>query len=181
MFSAGLRSAGNQISAHFTSNGKHIVSACDDSNVYVWNYSNQEETVLSQAKHVRSCESFFSNASVAIPWGGLKHSYSENGSQFHGMDERLSETLPSSPACFSLSQEVFLESFPKGSATWPEEKLPTSRPLAKTSTMHKSEYKLLKNSCQSTSKSHAWGMVIVTAGWDGRIKSFHNYGLPLHP
>uniref|UniRef100_A0A6P4A1F3 2-deoxy-glucose resistant protein 2-like n=1 Tax=Ziziphus jujuba TaxID=326968 RepID=A0A6P4A1F3_ZIZJJ len=177
-----LRNAGNQISAYFTSNGKHIVSACDDSNVYVWNCSNQEETVLSQAKNVTSCERFFSNASVAIPWGGLKRSHSENGSQIHGLDERLSEALPfSSPACFSLSQEFYLESFPKGSATWPEEKLPTSSPLAKTSIMHKSQYKFLKSSCQSTSNSHAWGLVIVTAGWDGRIKSFHNYGLPLHP
>jgi hypothetical protein len=45
--------------------------------------------------------------------------------------------------------------------------------------MHKSQYKFLKNSCQSTAASHAWGLVIVTAGWDGRIKSFHNYGLPV--
>jgi hypothetical protein len=51
--------------------------------------------------------------------------------------------------------------------------------LTKSSTMHRSEYKFFKTSCQSTSSSHAWGLVIVTAGWDGRIKSFHNYGLPV--
>jgi hypothetical protein len=27
--------------------------------------------------------------------------------------------------------------------------------------------------------SHLWGLVIVTAGWDGRIRTYLNYGLPL--
>ncbi|KAL5567731.1 hypothetical protein UlMin_024306 [Ulmus minor] len=167
--------AGNQISAHFTSDGKHIVSASEDSNVYVWSCTKQEESVVSQTKHFRSCEHFSTNASVAIPWSGLKCDHSENESQLRLVDNHVSERLP-----FSLSQEFFLDYFPKGSATWPEEKLPTSAPLAKASSMHKSEIKFLKASYDSTSSSHAWGLVIVTAGWDGRIKSFHNYGLPIH-
>ncbi|CAL9008898.1 unnamed protein product [Prunus brigantina] len=177
---AGQRNAGNQTSATFTSDGKHIVSVSEDSNVYIWNCGNQEEHVLSQAKKIRSFERFSTNVSIAIPWCGFKCDSLENESQFQTMDGKLPETLPfSSPACFSLSQDSFLESIPKGSATWPEEKLPTSSPLAKASTMHRSEYKFFKTSCQSTSSSHAWGMVIVTAGWDGRIRSFHNYGLPV--
>ncbi|KAM2484915.1 hypothetical protein ACFX1W_042351 [Malus domestica] len=177
---AGQRNAGNQTSATITSDGKHIVSVNEDSSVYVWNCNNHEERVLSQAKKIRSCERFSTNVSVAIPWSGFKCGTVENERQFQAVDENLPERLPfSSPACFSLSQDSFLQSIPKGSATWPEEKLPTSSPLAKQSTMHKSEYKFLKTSCQNTSSSHAWGMVIVTAGWDGRIRSFHNYGLPV--
>ncbi|GMN44364.1 hypothetical protein TIFTF001_013555 [Ficus carica] len=177
----GLRNAGNQISACFTSDGKHIVSACEDSNVYLWSCLGDEETVFSQAKSVRSCERFSTNASVAIPWTGLRRGNSENGSQFHIVDKCIPDTLPfSSLECFSISQEFFLESFPKASATWPEEKLPMSSPQAKQSTMHRSQLKFLKASCKNTSGSHAWGMVIVTAGWDGRIRSFHNYGLPIH-
>ncbi|EXC21412.1 WD repeat-containing protein 44 [Morus notabilis] len=177
----GLRNAGNQISASFTSDGKHIVSACEDSNVYLWSCFGEEETVLSQSKKVRSCERFSTNASVAIPWSGLQCGNSENGSQFHIVDKCISDTLPfSSLECFSISQEFFLESFPKASATWPEEKLPISSPQAKQSTMHRSQLKFLKSSCKNTPTSHAWGMVIVTAGWDGRIRSFHNYGLPIH-
>ncbi|KAG6655201.1 WD repeat-containing protein YMR102C-like [Carya illinoinensis] len=176
----GHHKAGNHISAAFTSNGKHIVSACEDSNVYLWNSSSQEDSGLLQAKKIRSCERFSTNASVAIPWRGLKCENSVNRRQSPVLDENQAETLPfSSPACFSLSQEFLLESFPKGSATWPEEKLPTSSPTAKPSILHKSQYKFLKTSCQNTSSSHAWGLVIVTAGWDGRIKSFHNYGLPV--
>lgn len=174
----GLRNAGNQMSASFTSDGKHIVSACDDSNVYVWNCSNEGEPALSQSKSIRAFEHFLTNASVAIPWCGMKYGNPENGWQFHALDESSPNTLPfPSPASFSLSQEFFSESFPKGSATWPEEKLPTSSLVSVPSKIHKSEHKFLK-ACQSTSSSHAWGLVIVTAGWDGRIRSFHNYGLP---
>lgn len=181
LLSLGHHNAGNHISAAFTSNGKHIVSACEDSNVYLWNCSSQQDSGLLQAKSVRSCERFSTNVSVAIPWCGLKRENLANRRQSPVLDENQAETtLPfSSPACFSLSQEFLLESFPKGSATWPEEKLPTSSPMAKPSILHKSQYRFLKTSCQNTSSSHAWGLVIVTAGWDGRIKSFHNYGLPV--
>ncbi|CAK9151580.1 unnamed protein product [Ilex paraguariensis] len=176
----GLRNAGNQISTFFTSDGKHIVSACEDSNIYVWNCVSQEEFSLSQPKTIRSFECFPMDASVALPWSGLKLGNSDHGLQSGFLDESALNTLPfSSSACFSLGQECFLESIPKGSATWPEEKLPSSSSQAFSSAIRKSQYKFLKTSCQSSSNSHAWGLVIVTAGWDGRIRSFHNYGLPV--
>lgn len=166
------------MSALFTSDGKHIVSASGDSNVYLWNCGYKNEPVLSQVKKIKSYEYFSPNASIAVPWCGLRCN-TDGERHFSGMTRTSSETFPlSSPAFFSLSQEL-LESFPKGSATWPEEKLPTSSHLTKPSTMHKTRYKFLKLSCQNTSRSHAWGLVIVTAGWDGRIRSFHNYGLPI--
>lgn len=176
----GFRSGANQLSASLTSDGKHFVSACEDSNVYVWNCFDKGGCAPQQTQKIRSWERFATNASVAIPWNGLKMGNSENNWQF-----RISDDVPAdlqslfSPACFSLSQEYFLESFPKGSATWPEEKLPTMSPRSSANAMHKSQYRFLKSSCQSTSNSHAWGLVIVTAGWDGRIRSFHNYGLPV--
>ncbi|KAF8379984.1 hypothetical protein HHK36_027452 [Tetracentron sinense] len=201
----GIRNAGSQISASFTSDGKHIVSASEDSNIYVWNYISQDKPAPSQAKSIWSCERFLSNnASVAIPWCGMKTgnyvistlsetlpssiisgnppgSSPENGWQHFHLDENSHNTLLfSSPDCFSLNHGFFSEALPKGSATWPEEKLPASSSLAVSSAICKSHYKLLKTTCQSTSSSpHAWGLVIVTAGWDGRIRSYHNYGLPI--
>lgn len=168
--------------ASFTSDGKHILSACEDSNVYLWNID-QEESNATKSKKIRSCERFFSNASVAVPWHGLKPQITEN-EQLNVSDKKSAQVAiqlhSTPPASFSLGQEFFLESFPKGSATWPEEKLPISSSKAKkTSFMKNSEYKFLKSSCKSTNRAHAWGMVIVTAGWDGRIKSFQNYGLPV--
>ncbi|KAL2542285.1 Transducin/WD40 repeat-like superfamily protein [Abeliophyllum distichum] len=176
----GFRNSGNQISASFTSDGKHIVSAFEDSNVYVWNYIDKEVSSASQPKAIRSFECFSSDASVVIPWSGLRIGNPENRFTSSKLDKNSINSLPFSASTrFFLGQEFLLESNPRGSATWPEEKLPVSSPRATTSTLCKSQYKLFKNSYQSSSSSHLWGLVIVTAGWDGRIRSFHNYGLPI--
>lgn len=174
---------GSPMCASFTSDGKHILSACEDSNVYLWNVNQEESNNPMKSKKVRSCERFSSNASVAVPWHGLKPPVTEN-EQLNVLNKKSPQVVmqlhPNAPASFSLNQDFFLESFPKGSATWPEEKLPVSgSKTKKTSLLRKSEYKFLKSSCKSTNNAHAWGMVIVTAGWDGKIKTFQNYGLPV--
>ncbi|CAF2137887.1 WD repeat-containing protein 44 [Brassica rapa] len=153
-------------SASLTSDGKHIVSACEDSNVYIWsNGDESDSSSSSQTKKIRSFERFSTNASVAATWCG----FSDHNA-----------TLPfSSPSCLSINEGFVPGSIPKGSATWPEENLPAN-PLS-SSTMSASHYKFLKSSYQrATNSSLAWGMVIVTGGWDGRIRTFQNYGLPVN-
>ncbi|KAL0682228.1 hypothetical protein Bca4012_049075 [Brassica carinata] len=133
-------------SVSLTSDGKHIVSACEDSNIYIWSNGEESDSSSSQTKKIRSFERFSTNASVAATWCGF-------------LDHNA--TLPfSSPSC--LSYEGFVPgSIPKGSATWPEENLPAN-PLS-SSTMSASHYKFLKSSHQrATNSSLAWGMVIVT-------------------
>ncbi|KAE8678255.1 Histone-lysine N-methyltransferase ATXR6 [Hibiscus syriacus] len=66
--SAGARNNGNQAFPSLTPDGKHIVSACEDANVYIWNSVDQDEQICSPAKDIRSLERFFANASIAIPW-----------------------------------------------------------------------------------------------------------------
>ncbi|KAL9240556.1 hypothetical protein vseg_014760 [Gypsophila vaccaria] len=165
----GTRSTGGTFSsARFTSDGKRIVLASEDSSVHIWKCVDYDSQESSHIKKVKSSERFISNASVALPWPGLQNERRGNIRQTH-------RGRYFSPIDFSYGQDFFHESiYPKGSALWPEEKL--LAPI-KTSSMHKSEYKFLRT-CQSRSESHAWGMVIVTGGWDGRIRSFHNYGLP---
>ncbi|KAF3439833.1 hypothetical protein FNV43_RR18111 [Rhamnella rubrinervis] len=177
----GLRNAGSQTSACFTSDGTHIVSASEDSNVYIWNCSSEERPV-GRAKNHWSYERFFSNnASVAIPWCRMTSGKMVKGYELGENSLQNMQFSSSSSSHSSLSHGGFFsESLaPKGSATWPEEQLPPSSSLLVSSAMCKSQYKLLKSSCQSMiGCPHAWGMVIVTAGWDGRIRSFQNYGLP---
>ncbi|CAH2044309.1 unnamed protein product [Thlaspi arvense] len=166
----GSRNAGNQISASFTADGKHIISACDDSSVYVWNCVEndpepQSPSFFSHTKRlkIRSFEKFSADVSVAIPWCGFAPVMS-GGSEL-------------SPSLFSLGREYVLDS-PKGSATWPEEKLASS--FSPVKAIRRSHYRFLRSSCRRTSESsHLWGLVIVTGGWDGRIRLFHNYGLPV--
>lgn len=162
----GPRNGGNFMSASFTSNGNYIISASDDSNVYVWNCTGPEEPSIFESKSIKTFECFSSDASIAIPWCGMNTNDSVN--QLH--------SIATDSLSFSLANDFYLESSFRGSATWPEEKLPASD---QRSVMCKSQYKFLKTSCQNLSRSHAWGLVIVTASWDGRIRSFHNYGLPV--
>lgn len=173
----GLRSAGNHNSASFTSDGKHIISACDDSNVYIWNYVGQKD---SKAIY-KSFECFSSDASVALPWPGSRILTSGETLKTRQPSDSSIQSLPLSPSThFSLCQDFILDSGSKGSATWPEEKLPASNLNlgAYTCSMSKSQHKLFRTSCQSLMSSHAWGLVIVTGDWEGRITSFYNYGLP---
>lgn len=163
---------------------------------------------MGKAKSQWSCERFFSNnASVAIPWCRMTsgscclsstsgtslaspdlHFNTQRYDQKRGSQQYESgknslqnmQFSPSSSGHSSMSHGFFSESLAlKGSATWPEEQLPPPSSMLVSSGMCKSQYKLLKSSCQNMiGCPHAWGMVIVTAGWDGRIRSFQNYGLP---
>uniref|UniRef100_A0A7N0VM58 Uncharacterized protein n=1 Tax=Kalanchoe fedtschenkoi TaxID=63787 RepID=A0A7N0VM58_KALFE len=191
----GSRSS-SQTSASFTADGKHIVSANEDSNVHVWNYVNQEKSATT-AKTIESYESFSSqNASIAIPWPGVKKSrilpdslstspigYSSQGAAAqHGHDVGGDNTgmSLSSRDLLSMSRGFLLDFLTKGTSTWPEEKLPTPSPHGFSPAAGRFEYKFLKSACQSLfSSPHLWGLVIVTAGWDGRIRTFLNYGLPM--
>lgn len=197
---SGLRSS-SQVAASFTPDGDHIISASDDSSIYMWNYANQIAPITSRVKTVWSYERFSCNdVSIAIPWNSSSAKSSISlacnipSSRQEVSDDfcNLEDTRPychaeASLDCdnlyqlpsgnFTLSSAFFAESAPRGSATWPEEHLP-SNSVTPSSTLHKSQYKFLKASCQSAT-THAWGQVIVTAGWDGHIRSFQNYGLPV--
>ncbi|KAM1851113.1 hypothetical protein ACFX13_015221 [Malus domestica] len=175
----GLRNGGNHMSASFTSDGKHIVSASDDSNVRIWN-CNSQDTTSSRSRNIWSCESFVShNSMIAIPWNGVNSLPGTLASpRFIGDFPRSSLDYPLKH--LNLDEKVEQKSLPRGTATWPEEKLVNSSPVPVSPMMCRSEYKFLKSACQSMSgSSHMWGLVIVTASLDGRIKTYHNYGLPI--
>ncbi|CAL0330870.1 unnamed protein product [Lupinus luteus] len=173
----GLRSAG-QMHASFTSDGKHIVSVSEDSNVCIWNYTGQDRST-SKAKKIWSSESFLSDkAAIAIPWCGIESKPGTllSPSLKHDFSQRLT---PSSHDRSFLNRGFLSELVPKASPTWPAETLEGSSRSFVTPTMCKSEYKFLRNACKGMSNSNLWGQVIVTAGWDGHIRVYQNYGLPV--
>nr|UNY85673.1 WD40-containting protein [Zea mays] len=195
---SGLRTGSCQSLATFTPDGQHIVCASEDSNIYVWNHENQDEASLKHAKTIWSSERFYSNnAAIAIPWNGPKprnpvslasQILSPQGDNLWCMSKAVKCSSSQSedsainsfvsrfaPGIFNLNQEISSESTCRSSATWPEEILPSRSIRA---ILDESQYKFLRNCFQSTPNS--WGQVIVTAGWDGKIRSFQNYGLPAH-
>ncbi|KAK9042888.1 hypothetical protein V6N11_071242 [Hibiscus sabdariffa] len=144
------------------------------------------EKSCSKVKSISSCQSFLShNTSVAIPWRRIETIPAALTSLELGGDVRRNsllkghrdqEPMPhSSPDCFS----ALLESLTKGSPTWPEETLPDASVDTVASDACRFELKVLKSAYQSMLSSHKWGLVIVTASWDGRIRTYLNYGLPI--
>ncbi|KAL7149837.1 hypothetical protein ABFS83_05G068100 [Erythranthe nasuta] len=173
----GNRGTVSQVPAAFTSDGEHIISATDESNVRVWNYaSTPPDQKPSRLKTVFSRETFFSqNSSIAIPWCGLKNKLGSLPASILGNSHFDEKLLQKFPDCLTTSLGFFLDALYRGSATWPEERLPPVKP-----SVTKSEFKFLKNSWLSAFNSpHLWGLVVVTAGWDGCIRTFLNYGLPI--
>ncbi|KAK6231430.1 hypothetical protein SCA6_001503 [Theobroma cacao] len=69
----GFRNTSSQISASFTSDGKYVVSASEDSQVFVWRYDESRNTGAGKRSVItaRGYEYFpCKDVSVAIPWPG---------------------------------------------------------------------------------------------------------------
>ncbi|KAJ4980999.1 hypothetical protein NE237_031836 [Protea cynaroides] len=196
----GFRNTSSQISASLTANGKYVVCASEDSHVYVWKHEGDSRP--SRIKGVTVTQSYehfhCQDVSVAIPWPGLGGTWEALDGFMRGHNglgkpqDRFSSadclTLPveeigdeGSPVTFgcpnspldgpisSSNNSFFAE---KISATWPEEKL-----LA--ATRKQSPHGNMDLSNGVIQGRPAWGMVIVTAGLRGEIKTFRNFGLPV--
>ncbi|OVA12297.1 WD40 repeat [Macleaya cordata] len=182
----GLRKSGSQLSASFTSDGKHIISVGEDSRVYVWNCNDLCVPSSKHTKSTRSCEHFFfEGVSVAIPWSGTESEQMRLSGDSSRCSSKLTEQLHDACSCsrdserFSLGSCFSMDGLSRGSATWPEEKLPLwAIPITEHDYHHHQQEQPEENQ-NHTILSASWGMVIVTAGWDGVIRTFHNYGLPV--
>ncbi|KAK8966807.1 hypothetical protein KSP40_PGU019326 [Platanthera guangdongensis] len=177
---AGLRKTKSHLSASFTSNGRHIVSVGEDSTVYIWNYDFSRKPSARGAKSIRSFELFFSKgASVAVPWPNMpqKMSGPRDGSFHPPPSLKILEpsTWLSNSVCFFLGSWLFADG---ASRVGPAEKLPLS---AEADCGHLGNYRreLNHHYQQLTSLAAMWSMGIATAGSDGFIRSYHNYGLPV--
>ncbi|KAJ6804190.1 WD repeat-containing protein YMR102C-like [Iris pallida] len=187
----GCRRTKIQSSASFTADGRYIVSVGEDSNVYIWNYdASPSSKCLKSMKSIRSCEHFFSeDVSVAVPWTGMDQRQSSlNNKALHIPSQPLKILDPSTwlwDSDFrSFGAWLFADGILRGSATWPEEKLPISSPCSSRGgdLRHQHgnfKYHMHPNYQHLTCLSASWCMVIVTASRSGSIRTFHNYGLPV--
>ncbi|XP_038882043.1 uncharacterized protein LOC120073335 [Benincasa hispida] len=187
----GLSKSGSQMSASFTKNGKHIVSVGEDSRVYMWNYDSLRLPSMKETKSQQSCEHFFSDGvSVAIPWPGIgtePKCFSNNKPQFSQRKNYQRAASWTRDERFSFGNWFSAEVLRRGSATWPEERLPLwDLPIAEDENgnlqyqdCHQKKLNHHNNVYGHASQLDTWGLVIVVAGLDGTIKTFHNYGLPI--
>ena len=184
------------MSASFASTRRHIISVGEDCHVYVWNYNDlclqtsKHTKCVQTSKHtksIRSCEHFFcEDVSVAIPWLGQgadqRHSDS-NGCRARSPREGQIEgaSCIRDSQRFSIGNWFSIDGSCKGSATWPEEKLPLwDAAVVEDECYTYDPQQLCHNSANyHTALPVTWGLVIVAGGWNGTIRTFHNYGLPV--
>ncbi|KAM7279782.1 hypothetical protein ACFE04_006916 [Oxalis oulophora] len=186
----GFCNTNSQISASVTANGKFVVSASEDSYVYVWKYEADSRPNRTKSVTVtHSYEHFHcQDVSVAIPWPGIADPWGfQTGldeistanhpptpvEEFSGYESSLSASgCSNSPMNGTISSATNNYLFDRISSTWPEEKLL----LATRSNNRRVSFDLSNGVSQNMS---AWGMVIVTAGLRGEIRTFQNFGLPV--
>ncbi|KAE8125770.1 hypothetical protein FH972_020544 [Carpinus fangiana] len=195
----GFRNTNSQISASLTANGKYVVSASEDSNVYVWKHeADSRPSKTKGATVIHSYELFHcQDVTVAIPWPGLGDSWGlqdayceEQNGLDKGLDEVSTANHPPTPVeinsstqsasgCSNSPLHGTISSASNGyffdriSATWPEEKLllPTRNRSSPSASVDLSS--------GVNQNMPAWGLVIVTAGRRGEIRTFQNFGWPV--
>ncbi|CAH9088227.1 unnamed protein product [Cuscuta epithymum] len=187
----GFRNSRSQISASLSSDGKYVVCASEDSYVYVWKHEDDSRPGRIKGVTVMQCYEQFhcQDVSVAIPWPGTLKSQDntnsppEHSGSFDQTDEvSTANHHPTSPVeeaitCGnehspSLSHGTISSAtdnyfFDRISAAWPQEKVvPTATSMD------------LTNGFNQT-KPAGLGLVIVTAGARGEIRTFQNFGIPI--
>lgn len=197
----GFRNTSSQISASITADGKYVVSASEDSHVYIWKYespasrpsrsnNNKNVTVTNSYEHFHS-----QDVSAAISWPGMASTENwgtQNRAGFNGSTNNLDNISTAnhpptpvdqlgtverlnSPRNGIISSATNGYFFDRMSATWPEEKLL----FARNRSGNRLSTDMSSSNGNSGNVSASWGMVIVTAGLRGEIRTFQNFGLPI--
>uniref|UniRef100_A0ACD5YWT6 Uncharacterized protein n=1 Tax=Avena sativa TaxID=4498 RepID=A0ACD5YWT6_AVESA len=172
----GFRNTSSQISACSAANGRYIISASEDSNVYIWRYS--DDSKPSRKKNIVSvtntherfhCE----RVTVAVAWPSTSarmtsrvNSWKQDGLECASGNGDILEPEPAKEDDNNSNHNG-----DRTSATWPEELMTKTKQSPKSNTSHSGELDYAMS-------QSAWGLVIVTAGHDGRIRTFQNFGFP---
>lgn len=201
----GFRNTSSQISASFSSDGKYIVCASEDSNVYIWKRDTAQSAGGGGKSKVwvstRSHEYFYcKDVSVAIPWPN-NGSNSEKPTLPSPFSRNLGASNRSQQSTYSVD-----DALPKKGSS--EQVLPSNSDTVQASSSHAAS--VLSNSSSlrslrsanssslsssfaswgwgggsnkvassSLESSNAWGLVFVTAGLEGNIRIYQNFGLPV--
>uniref|UniRef100_A0A1D1XPG7 WD repeat-containing protein 44 n=1 Tax=Anthurium amnicola TaxID=1678845 RepID=A0A1D1XPG7_9ARAE len=192
----GFLNTSSQISASLTTDGKYVVCASEDSHVYVWRHDGNSRPNRSKGAvaATQSYEHFHcQDVSVAVAWPGASprvplqaHSNHKNEQAvlpnaktkiFKKADGQEVASLHSNYDTVGNTQHRICPTengnhfCDRTSATWPEEKLLLT--VNKQSPQSGGDF---SNGDMQMHSRLAWGMVIVTAGRGGEIRTFQNFG-----
>ncbi|KAG1355154.1 WD repeat-containing protein 44-like [Cocos nucifera] len=179
----GFRNTSSQISACVTMDGKYVICASEDSNVYVWKYDDDSQPSKSKGVTVTQSYEHFHCRDVTVAvsrpnismggklWTrcGRLNGVSKASPQL--LDEANGHQQSPFPACryIDINASNYCD---KVSATWPEELMTANK-------QNPHNIGDIFNGGMPGQGRSAWGLVMVTASRGGEIKTFQNFGFPV--
>ncbi|KAK3144175.1 hypothetical protein QOZ80_4AG0309700 [Eleusine coracana subsp. coracana] len=181
----GFRNTNSQISACLAANGRYVISASEDSHVYVWRNDDTPEQGRSKGNVTvtNSYEHFLCQdvtVAVALPSTGSAVASRTNSRKHDELDCVSEHPLDAAPDKLQGSTDLQHQgtsilspslTHSGDRATWPEELMTPTKQSPRSCAS-------LPNSAGQAPSLSAWGMVIVTAGRGGQIRTFQNFGFP---
>uniref|UniRef100_M8BAJ7 WD repeat-containing protein 44 n=1 Tax=Aegilops tauschii TaxID=37682 RepID=M8BAJ7_AEGTA len=173
----GFQNTSSQISACSAANGRYIISASEDSRVYIWRYS--DDSKPSRKKNIVPVTNTHENfrcerVTVAVAWpcAGARMTNRAISRKQDNLDSVAGNghVLGSEPAKEDEIPAVQDQSnnLCNNGATWPEELMTKTKQSPKSNTTHPGDV-------DQAPSPPAWGLVIVTAGHDGQIRTYQNF------
>ncbi|CAM8891199.1 unnamed protein product [Rhodiola kirilowii] len=190
----GFRNTNSQISASITMNGKYIVAASEDSNVYMWRHEADSRPRRSKTVTVtQAYENFHcQDVSVAIPWPGSDDSWCFNDVQDQNelnaqIDKvRFAHNLPTALNRRTDDEPTTSSSGHTGKTFGLTSSSPRHRiseavnDVKLTSPVPSRSPRLGRDLYNAMFQEYsAWGMVIITGNMRGELRTFQNFGLPV--
>ncbi|GJV70934.1 WD repeat-containing protein 44-like protein [Tanacetum coccineum] len=186
----GYRNTSSQLSAQYSADGKYVICASEDSQVYIWKHEKPKSSGSAKPKYVTttSYEHFpCTDVTVAVPWSGSsKLQWLDNESKSK-RDVKKSGPLALAPNDNSLAKKssqlppVPKKSTDKGTNEDSKQTCDTDSSVGESGDgslqPDGGNNAMISNS--SNVPSTAWGLVIVTAGVSGEIRVYQNVGLPV--
>ncbi|MED6180352.1 hypothetical protein PIB30_009420 [Stylosanthes scabra] len=210
----GFKNGNSQIAASFSPNGRYIICASEDSQVFVWKYEELRGANLSKAKANntilvnQSYEQFqCKDVTVAIPWpctiksdpsqGPVLNNAKKNTNTNNNNNKKVLPPLPKknnnhgnesdhdAAAESGVGDSSAVESDQEEAETVSRDNsglgdsvasssVPNGYGDSSSATTHFSN----SDNNPATMNPSAWGLVIVTAGFEGEIRCYQNFGLP---
>ncbi|KAI3830290.1 hypothetical protein L1987_04428 [Smallanthus sonchifolius] len=169
----GYKNTSSQFSAQYSADGKYVICASEDSQVYIWKHEKPKNSGGAKLKYVTttSYEHFpCTEVTFAVPWHGSNKQQGLDNEPQAKCDSKRSAPLPVDDKKSSQLPPVPKKGTEKGTNEDSEQPSNTD-----TSVDDGAAAAATNNNVQST----AWGLVIMTAGLGGEIKVYQNVGLPI--
>ncbi|CAI9287537.1 unnamed protein product [Lactuca saligna] len=185
----GYRNTSSQFLAQYSSDGKYIICASEDSQVFIWKHEKPKSSGGAKSKYVTttSYEHFpCTEVTVVVPWSGSsKLQRLDNEPQSTRHSKRLGPDPQKSEDNVQAKKSSQLPPVPKNStekgtnSTVDNSEQPSRNESSIGVSDSGDTSSRLDGGNNNTAQSTAWGLVIVTAGVGGEIKVYQNVGLPV--